>query len=341
MESATPSALQPTSGPDVPDEPLDSGPRDIFALEGRPASGLYVVGWFLSLVGAGLLLLLVVTGGGAGRLIFAGGGLLALLLGFAAAAGYQVVARRGRPESAYRGPAPLLVLGFVLALANLVGLALAPFGLVDLDSPAGFLVGVLIPFLAFLIALTLLVVRTGALSWAQMVRLRPGAVVGRVGDYVAGALAGLAIVVPVLVAGGLLASVLQVQPESQLPDLTGGLAGLAIVIGVVFIAPLGEELFYRGFTYTAWRAERGPASALRRSAVLFALLHILNVRATVGEDLGQIGAAVLLQFVIILPAAFLLGFVYERRGLAGSLGTHMGYNGALLALAALALRAGS
>jgi membrane protease YdiL (CAAX protease family) len=45
------------------------------------------------------------------------------------------------------------------------------------------------------------------------------------------------------------------------------------------------------------------------------------------------------QFLVILPAGLLLAFMYERRGLVASLGTHMAYNGALLFLAAAALRA--
>ena len=40
-----------------------------------------------------------------------------------------------------------------------------------------------------------------------------------------------------------------------------------------------------------------------------------------------------------MPAGLLLAFMYERRGLAASLGAHMAYNGGLLFLAALATRA--
>ncbi|HMJ80475.1 MAG TPA: CPBP family intramembrane glutamic endopeptidase [Candidatus Dormibacteraeota bacterium] len=309
---------------------------DVFAIEGRPAAGLYVVGWLLGGFGVALLVLLLLAGSGSGRPLLAAIALGCLLLGSAAAAGYQVVARRTRPAEAYHGPAPLLVLLFAFALANLIGLALLPLGLEDLQTAPGFLLGVLVPFGSYLAALTLLVVRTGALSWRTMARLRPGPSAGRVVDFLVGAVAGLAIIVPVALAAALLAALLQVEPESQLPELSGGPLGLAIVVGAVIIAPVGEELFFRAFAYSAWRADLGPASALRRSALLFALVHILNVQAAANDDLGRIGARVLLQFLVILPAAVLLGVLYERRGLAGSLGTHMAYNGGLVALAALA-----
>lgn len=328
---------QDLAGDSGPAEAGTSPPgRDMFALEGRPAAGLYVVGWLLGGFGVALLVLLLLAGSGPGRPLLAAAGLGCLLLGSASAAGYQVIARRARPAAAYRGPAPLLVLLFAFALANLVGLALLPLGLEDLQTAPGFLLGVLVPFASYLVALNLLVVRTGALSWAAMARLRAGSLAGRAADFGVGAVAGVAIILPVALVAAVLAAVLQVEPESQLPELGGGLLGLSIVLGAVVIAPLGEELFFRAFAYTAWRADLGPASALRRSAVLFALVHILNVQAAPDDDLGRIGARVLLQFLVILPAAILLGVVYERRGLAGSLGTHMAYNGGLLALAALA-----
>ncbi len=307
----------------------------VFSLEGRPAPGLYAVGWLLAPLGAVLLLVALLSGSGLAGRVAAALAITALLLGFAAAAGYQVIARRDRPAGAYRGPAPLLVLGFVLALANLVGLALVLPGLVDFETTPGFLVGVLVPFGCYLVGLTLLVVRTDALSWQAMLRLRPGRVAGRVGDFLVGAGAGIGLILPVLVAASAMAAALGVHPQSPIPPITGGGSAAALLFGAVLIAPLGEELFFRGFAYSAWRPDLGPSRALRRSALLFALVHILNVRAAVGEDLGQIGAEVLLQFVVILPAAFLLGFMYERRGLAASLGTHMAYNSGLLALAAL------
>jgi len=310
-----------------------------FSIEGRPAPGLYVAGWLLGLLG-GLLVVLAIFGAqGAAAELFLGIGLLFLVLAFAAASGYQILARAGRDSAAYRGPAPLLVLGFVIALGTLVELVIGITGVLDDRPTATFTLAVLIPLGCYLVAIQAFAVRGGGLAWATIVRLRPGPAIKRLGDWTVGAAAGIALVVPVLVGAAVLTSILGTTPNSALPDLTGGVDALVIGLGAVCVAPLGEELFFRGFAFSAWRADLGVASAVRRSAVVFAAVHILNVEVGAAQSLASIGAQLLVQFLVILPAGLLLAFMYERRGLAASLGTHMAYNGGLLFLAAAAARA--
>ncbi len=324
-------------GPDLPSPAGPPGART-FSIEGRVAPGLYVIAWFLGLVGALLIIVAVFDASGAAAILFAGAGLVVLVVAFSAACGYQLVERSRRPAAAYRGPAPLLVLGWVLALSTLVELCIGLTGVVDERPTLTFLLAVLIPGAVYVAAVHLFVVRGGALSWAGIARLRPGPPVGRLGDWLVGAAAGISLVLPVLLGSAALTAILGTVPDSNLPRLTGDVDGLIIALGAVVIAPIGEEIFFRGFVYSAWRIDLGVTAALRRSAILFAAVHVLNVAVSPQDPLASIGAQLLVQFLVIVPAGLLLAFMYERRGLAASLGAHMAYNGGLLFLAALAAR---
>jgi membrane protease YdiL (CAAX protease family) len=61
----------------------------------------------------------------------------------------------------------------------------------------------------------------------------------------------------------------------RLPDLFGkGFGGfLLAVLVVAIIAPIVEELFFRGFVYASFRQRWGVATAAILSSVLFALFH--------------------------------------------------------------------
>jgi membrane protease YdiL (CAAX protease family) len=61
----------------------------------------------------------------------------------------------------------------------------------------------------------------------------------------------------------------------KLPDLFGkGFGGfLLAVLVVAIIAPIVEELFFRGFVYASFRQSWGVATAAILSSVLFALFH--------------------------------------------------------------------
>lgn len=64
-----------------------------------------------------------------------------------------------------------------------------------------------------------------------------------------------------------------VSAESeQLQDLSGGYLALVIVV-VVVLAPLFEELFFRGLFYPALRRRLAPASAVVLNGVIFGIIH--------------------------------------------------------------------
>lgn len=67
----------------------------------------------------------------------------------------------------------------------------------------------------------------------------------------------------------------EVEPPKQLP-LESPSAALLVVIGltVTILAPIAEELFFRGFLFQAWRKWMGLVAAASWSAVAFAIAHI-------------------------------------------------------------------
>ena len=60
------------------------------------------------------------------------------------------------------------------------------------------------------------------------------------------------------------------------------------------IAPLGDELFFRGFATTAWARAAGTRSAIIRGALFFSFAHILTLLAT---SFGSGAASALVEFV--------------------------------------------
>lgn len=319
----------PTEGP------LEGPPGGrIFSLEGRPVPGLYLVAWLLSL--GGLAVLFVATQGQPGlvRSLVVVIALIALGLGLASAAGYQVVARADRHPARYRGPSPPIVFGVVLVLSTLASGLLGILDLADPDAPLGFLVGLSVIALAYLVCIDLFVVRAGALAWRDMGwpsgagdRLRPAS--QAIGEAI---LVMIPATFGVLLLGGIVRVILGVEPPDVLPAAANAPEALAVAVAAAVIAPIGEEAFFRGFALTAWLRDLGPREALWRSAGFFALVHLLNISATTGtEGLGQ----AVIELVVILPLGLVLGWLFLRRGLVASIAGHVAYNAFLLALVLL------
>ncbi len=106
-----------------------------------------------------------------------------------------------------------------------------------------------------------------------------------------------------------------------------------LILALVLVAPLAEELFFRGVVYNAWLREYGPRTALFGSAALFAVIHA-NPQS--GEAL--IGSVV--SIVPIFGLGIVLALVYRRTGsLAASMALHAGFN-AISVTVALLVRAG-
>ncbi|MGH2795949.1 MAG: lysostaphin resistance A-like protein [Actinomycetota bacterium] len=101
-----------------------------------------------------------------------------------------------------------------------------------------------------------------------------------------------------------------VETPQQLPEIQHGtelfLAGIAVVI----VAPIAEELFFRGFIYQALRKWRGPTQGMFLSAGVFAIAHVSPV---------------------IMPSIFVLGvilaYLFEKRAsVVATIAAHVAYN---------------
>lgn len=306
-----------------------------FTIEGRRAPGLYVAGWLSTVVGAILAFVGLLAGPSiAGAVLFVVG--LAILFGGLLFLGGSQVVERGAAGLAYAGPSPILVFGAVIVGLYLavvvVATPLRAFG-VSLDGPALALLGVVIQAAVVVLVLRLLVVAPGAMSWTEM-GLR-ASLPGVVRDLVWGAVLALPVFVVTAIAVNALVTVLGSAPEGPLPP-AGTSVGLAInLLAGAVVAPLYEELLFRGFATTAWARVVTPATAILRTSVLFALAHVLTQG---GEDFSQALAVAAVGAAGRLPVALVLGWVFvRRRSLWAAVGLHAAFNAILLVIAESAL----
>ena len=308
-----------------------------FTIEGRRAPALFVVGWISIVLGLGLASLALFGSSG-------GGGSIFWLLTFTAASaglvllgGSQSLERRAA-GAAYAGPSPMLVLLAAVALTQVAGFAVGlPLQAIGASIPreVGDLIAVSIQALVFVGVVRLMVVGPGALTWREMGLVGDRRTAGRAA--LAGAVyAGPVIFVTTLVALAAVALV-QVVPESPLPP-TGTAAGLlAHLLAGALVAPMAEELLFRGFALTAWRRTHGTRAAIIRSSVVFVLAHVLLVGGDRFEDALKLA---FVAGVVRIPVALALGWIFVRTGsLWAAIGLHATFNGILIILAELGANA--
>jgi membrane protease YdiL (CAAX protease family) len=336
--SAPGGSLIPVDPPDGVLPPAGYRPgASTFTIEGRSAPALFVVGWLATIVGLGSIAVAFLSGDTpAGRLLLIIGAIV-LALGLIAAAGSQGIERRVRSRLAYVGPSPFLVFAASIPVSIvLVVLVAIPLDIVGvaLDGPLGALLSVGIQAAVYLGLVRLLVVDTGALDWTQMGvrRLDRQALMAMAGG------AGWAIPVFAVttVVGGLLQQVFRVTPPNPLPPTGDPLGfGLSLLAGVI-VAPFGEEILFRAFATTAWVRGMGERRGLIRAAVLFAFAHILTIA---GSSADQALALALVAFLVHLPVAVALGWIFVRRGtIWASFGLHATYNAIILVIVEVASR---
>jgi membrane protease YdiL (CAAX protease family) len=287
-------------------------------------------------------------------------GALGLILGSYA----QAAQRRADGWRDFIGPSPFLlgaaqqatVLAMVLPVAALLGRLN-----VDTDSATGMLVLVFVYLASYFGLVHLLAVRTGALTWRDIFHprhfapdleewtevrlatdrgLRPASsrlrawLRGGFGDVVLAA----ALLIPVLIATDLaniaLLAVLRLDPsqlQSDVPMHPTGIDRLMTFVSLAVLIPIGEEVFFRGYSTNAWGRSLSPASALFRAALFFAFIHVVNTDNT--EILLSIRAAAF-NFGARVPVALALCWVYMRRGsLMASASLHGFYNGMIVLIA--------
>src|SRR4051812_11025607 len=310
----------------------------LFTIEGRAAPGLFVVGWLATLLGFGIVVVGAIAPS-ALFLYFVGPVLLSI--GLIAGCGNQAIERRARGEP-YAGPSPYLVfaamIAAVYAVAYPFGLAMRlVLGSTDVADYVVRLIGVALQAAVFLGIVRLTVVGTNALSWREMGWRRPDA--SAVRDASIGAALALPVIGLTSILAGVLVAIFRTVPEAPLPA-TGVVAGVIVqLIAGAVVAPIAEEGVFRGFATTAWLPAFGENGAIVRSSLLFALAHVLTVS---GTDLPQVGGLIVVGFATRLPVAFALGWLFlRRRSIWAAIGLHMTFNGILLILGELAVRAGA
>jgi membrane protease YdiL (CAAX protease family) len=250
--------------------------------------------------------------------------------------GSETVERRGLVS--YRGPSPLIVLFAVVVITQLAGYALGvPLSAIgaSIPRPVGDLIAVGVQALVFIGVVRLMVVGPGALSWREMGLTPDGP------DALRGLLGGAVFAGPVILLTAVIAA-LAVQlvgqaPPSPLPP-TGTAPGLALhLLAGAVIAPVAEEILFRGFALTAWRRLVGARAAVIRSTIVFVLAHVLFVS---GDTFGDTAALAFVGGVGRIPIALALGWLFVRTGsLWGPIGLHAAFNGILILIAEAATRA--
>ena len=339
-----------TSDSFEPDDPHGSSPAapssserpparpglSTFTIEGRAAPALFIVGWLATILGAGVLAIGYGSPRGLPSSVLILAGLATLSIGLISGAGSQAVERRTSSQP-YAGPSPyLLVLASIAVstlVASLLGLVATVIGLGRDSLLVTFLVLAVIQA-TYLVLIRLLVVDTGALSWAE-IGFRPGKILA-VREFAIGVSFAVPVIFLTLIVASIAYVLLPVTPESPLPP-TGTFTGLLLnLVAAAVLVPIGEETMFRGVATTAWARAFGVQRAVVQGALFFAIVHVLQVS---GSDPAEGLALAVVAFVTRIPVALALGWLFlSRRTLWASIGLHSAYNATTLILAELALR---
>ncbi|HET7082912.1 MAG TPA: type II CAAX endopeptidase family protein [Candidatus Limnocylindria bacterium] len=255
-------------------------------------------------------------------LMLALGGLL-FVLGLVLNAARALIVRGSLAPERYRGPAVLVllvmavILGTVVAALGAGGTVLALFDGGELTVGGSLL-------LLTSTQIGLLAVTGGFVVLPRaLVGVR---IVGRTG-LGRSLLIGFGAAIPAWIGATLLGALAAVGLEAiGLKEEAGALDAFlergdptVILVAFLLVAPVAEEVFFRGVAYNAWERERGPWVAVLGSAVLFAAIH------------GSLFA-----LVPIFALGVTLALLYRQtRSLAATIAMHAGFNAISVAIALL------
>jgi CAAX protease family protein len=249
-------------------------------------------------------------------------GAAALVAGLVINAARSIVVRELLPPERYRGPS-IIVLWLIATIA--ANLAVVPVAgdltkLLAGGQPTVF--GTLV---------TLTVTQGGLVAAAALLVYAPRALAGlrlvpRTGLARSTAI-GIGLAVPAWIIAQLIGylTIRLLEPFGLRPEAGVADAALSnadptvLVVALVVVAPIAEELFFRGVVYNAWEREYGPTRALYGSAILFAVIH---------------GSA------FVIPSIFVLGLVLGQlfrttRSLPATILLHAGFNAITVTIALL------
>jgi uncharacterized protein len=277
---------------------------------------LIVIGPAVAIVGLGLAVDLpeqpAISPEVGGWIALAGG--LILLAGLLGLAWRALVHRRHLPDARYRGPSVILLFLIVIVGGNIASIPLLPALLGDaIPDPLTISIILVLTPTAFLIVTWLFVLRPGAL---RGLRLADGERTGA--NLVRGLMVGIPVwLVATLMSAGIVLvweALIGEAPDPQVAlELIRAAPLLAALVGAGVLAPIAEELFFRGVVFNAWEREYGRMRAIIGSSVLFAAVHMLD------------GA--ILAFAPLLIVGLALAIFYDRtRSLPLVIGAHAAFN---------------
>jgi hypothetical protein len=322
---------------------MNTVPRPgLLQLAGREAPALYVIGLVATVIGVSALLA-GIAGAGAGLVIFA---LVMVGLGGIALSGASALQRRvDTPKKGWRGPGPLAIFWTTIPWALLAQLVVAALltGLgaaAALSTPLGTLALAAASNLATVLIIGLVVVGSGAVRWqdlffatlASSPKTLPAP--NRGGSVAGDVLWGIALAVPILSVTSIFASLVLSGTGVQVPDVLppmlnpGDYVANALTAGIV--APIGEELLYRGVIAQAWARQSSARRAILFSTILFAFAHTLTVGGTSVADAASVAAV---AFLVRLPLGIALGWLWIlRRSLIATITLHAVFNIVIVAI---------
>ena len=314
----------------------------LLQLAGREAPALYVIGLLTLVLGASALIA-GAAGGGIGLVMLA---LVLIGIGGIALSGASALQRSvDTPVAGWRGPGPLAVfwttipwayLAQVLAAALLTALGTAT----ALSTPLGAFVLVTASNIATVLIIGLVVVGSGAVRWRDLILATPAASPStlpqpdRRGGLAGDLFWGAALALPILAATGLVSTLVMsgtgLSAPAVLPPALSRIGFIANIITAGIVAPIGEELLYRGVIAQAWARQSSARRAILFSAIVFAFAHTLAVVGTSAADGASLAAV---AFVVRLPLGIALGWLWiRRRSLLATIALHSAYNLAIVAL---------
>jgi membrane protease YdiL (CAAX protease family) len=161
------------------------------------------------------------------------------------------------------------------------------------------------------------------------------------GSRIGNILVPIALLGPLLIASNLMSQGMVLVLGLKTSDINSDavtpgdlLSRLVLLIAVAVVAPLGEEIFFRGFATNAWARSMSRNSAILRASLFFAFVHVMN---TPSSDIGLSWRVALFNFGARVPVAFALTWLYMRRRSILASGTlHASYNGLITLIGFLA-----
>ena len=317
----------------------------LLQLAGREAPALYVIGLLATVVGASALVA-GIAGAGVALVVLA---LLLIGVGGIALSGASALQRRvDTPAAGWRGPGPLAIFWTTIPWALLAQLLVAALltavgAATALSTPLGTLALAAASNAATALIIGLVVVGSGAVRWRDLILATPAASPktlpppDRRGGLTGDLFWGVALALPILSAAGLFATLVMngtgLSAPVVLPPTLNAVDLAANVLTAGLIAPIGEELLYRGVIAQAWARQSSARRAILFSAIVFAFAHTLTVGGTSVGDAASVAAV---AFAVRLPLGIALGWLWiRRRSLVATIALHASYNLAIVAVVAL------